>query len=47
MATPCLLKITVFRNKVYDVIIPVNDITNKSLSRDSNYCRYVHVIKVW
>ena len=29
MATPGLLKITVFSNKVYDAIIPVNDVTNK------------------
>ena len=36
-ATPGLLKITVFWNKDYDVIIPVNDVTNKILSRDSNY----------
>ena len=31
------LKITVFWNKGYDVIIPVNDVTNKTLSRNSNY----------
>ena len=37
MATPGLLKITIFWNKGYDVIIPVDDITNKILSRDSNY----------
>ena len=37
MATPSLLKITVFSNKAYDVIIPVDDVTNKILSRDSNY----------
>ena len=37
MATPGLLKITVFWNKGYDVIIPVDDTTNKILSRDSNY----------
>ena len=37
MATPGLLKITVFWNKGYDVIIPVDDVTNKILSRDSNY----------
>ena len=34
MATPGLLKITVFLNKDYDVIISVDDITNKILSRD-------------
>ena len=37
MATPGLLKIKVFWNKGYDVIIPVHDATNKILSRDSNY----------
>ena len=37
MATPGLLKITIFWNKGYDVIIPVNDVTNKILSRDSYY----------
>ena len=36
-ATSGLLKITVFWNKVYDVIIYVRDITSKFLSRDSNY----------
>ena len=37
MATPGLLEITVFWNKGYDVIIPVGDVTNKILLRDSNY----------
>ena len=37
MATPGLLEITVFWKKGYDVIIPFNDVTNKILSRDSNY----------
>ena len=37
MATPGLRKIKVFWKKVYDVIIFVNDVTNKILSRDSNY----------
>ena len=36
-ATPGLLKITVFWNKSYGVIIFVDDVTNKILSRDSNY----------
>ena len=36
IATPVLLKITVFWNKGYDVIISVDDVTNKILSRDSN-----------
>ena len=35
MATPGLLKKSVFQNKRYDVIIPVHDVTNKTLSRDS------------
>ena len=37
MGTPGFLKITVFWNKGYDVIISVDDVTNKILSRDSNY----------
>ena len=37
MVTPGLLKITVFWNKGYDVIISVHDVTNKILLRDSNY----------
>ena len=37
MATPGVLKITVFWNKGYDVIIRVDDVTNKILSHDSNY----------
>ena len=36
MATPGLLKIIVFWNKSYDVIISVDDVTNKILSRDLN-----------
>ena len=37
MATLGLLKIKVFWNKGYDVIISVYDIINKDSSRDSNY----------
>ena len=37
MATPGLLKITVFWNKGYDVKTPVDDVTNKISSRDLNY----------
>ena len=37
MATSGLLKITVFLNKGYDVVISVDDVTKKVLSRDSNY----------
>ena len=37
LATPGFLKIKVFWNKGYDVIISVHDFTNNILSRDSNY----------
>ena len=37
IATPGLRKIKVFWKKGYDVIISVNDVINKILSRDSNY----------
>ena len=37
MATPGFLKITVFWNNGYDVIIPLDDVTNKISSHDSNY----------
>ena len=37
MATLGLLKIRVFLNKGYDVIISVRDVTNKFLSHYSNY----------
>ena len=37
LATLDLLKIRVFWNKGYDVIISVHDVTNKILSRDWNY----------
>ena len=37
MATPDLLKIKVFWNIAYNVILFVQDFTNKILSRDSNY----------
>ena len=37
LATLGLLKIKVFRNKGYDLIISVHDVTNKILSRDLNY----------
>ena len=36
-ATPSPPKIMVFWNKGYDVIIFVDDVTNKIVSRDSNY----------
>ena len=37
VATPSLLKITVFWNKGSDVVACVDDVTIKILSRDSNY----------
>ena len=37
MATAGFLKITVFRNKGYGVIILVHDVINKFLPRDPNY----------
>ena len=37
MATPGLREIKVFGKKGYDVIISVNDVTNKTSSYDSNY----------
>ena len=37
LATPVLLKIKIFQNKSYDVMIPGFDATNKILSLDSNY----------
>ena len=37
LATLELLKINVFWNKGYDVIVSVHDVTNKILSHDSNY----------
>ena len=37
MTTQGLLKITVFLNNGYDVIIFVDEVTNKILSYNSNY----------
>ena len=37
LATPRFLKTMVFWNTGYDVIITTHDVTNKILSRDSNY----------
>ena len=37
IATLGLLKIKVFRNKAYDVVIFVYDVINKNLPRDSNF----------
>ena len=37
MVTLGLLKITIFRNKVYNAIISVHDVINKILSREPNF----------
>ena len=37
MDTQGLLKSKLLWNNGYDVIVPVHDVTNKILSRDSNY----------
>ena len=37
LAATGYLKIEIFGNKGYNVIIPDYDVTNKILSRDSNY----------
>ena len=36
LASPGLLKIKIFQNNSYDIIIPDYDVTNKIFSRDSN-----------
>ena len=42
LTTLDLLEIKIFSNKGYGIIIFVHDVTNKILSRDSNY--YVDVV---
>ena len=37
IATPGLLKVKLFRNKGFDVIISIHVVPNKILSGDSNY----------
>ena len=37
MATPGLLKILIFLNEGYDLIIYIHDVTNRILSRDLNH----------
>ena len=44
IAIPGLLKTTVLWNKGYDIIILVHDVTNKMLSRDTNY---IVVVVMW
>ena len=47
LATPGLLKVKVFWNKGYDVIISVHDVKNIILSRDSNHIVDIIMAKVW
>ena len=44
LTSPGLLKIKMFRSKVYDIIILDDDFANKILSHDSNY---VVDVAVW
>ena len=47
MATPSFLKITVFSNKNYEVIISVHDVIKKTITWFKLFCRCGHVTKVW
>ena len=47
LAAVALLKLRVCWNEGYDVIISVNDVTNKVLSCDSNYIVEKIWLKVW
>ena len=47
LAAVALLNLRVFWNEGYDVIISVNDVTNKVLSCDSNYIVEKIWLKVW
>ena len=47
MTTLGLLKIKVFQNKDYDVIVSVHDFISKILSRASLHCRCGPVTKDW
>ena len=44
LATLGLLKVKVFWSKVYNIIISVHDVTDKLLSRQSNY---IVVVVMW
>ena len=46
MGTLGPLKIKVFQNKGYYILISAHDVTNKILSRDKLYSRCDHVTKV-
>ena len=37
LATPGIRKIKIYRNKGSDVIVPDHEVTNKIVSRESNY----------
>ena len=43
MATPVLLKIKISKNDGYDVIIIDYHVTNKILSRDSNWIDFIRI----
>ena len=47
LATPGLLKVKVFWNKGYDVIISVHDVKNIILSLGSNHIVDIIMAKVW
>ena len=47
LVTPGLLKVKVFWNKGYDVIISVHDVKNIILSLDSNHIVDIIMAKVW
>ena len=48
LATLGPLKIKLFRNKGYDVIISVHEATNKNFIKSlKSYCKCGHVTKVW
>ena len=47
MATPGLLKITIFWNKGFGIIISTHGITSKIFPCDILYCRYCNATKVW
>ena len=47
MATRGLIKILVFWNKCYGVIIPFDEVTKNFITWFKLYCRWAHVTKVW
>ena len=47
MAASDLLKIMVFWNKGYDILIPVYDVTSKILTWSKLYRKCGHVTRAW